>query len=81
MSTRVFTSWLLIICPIAMMVVFIVLEPLVIGEIDESLAVRERALATLETFSDNEVPGYFVNILGVVFMLGTISGLALLGKS
>ena len=64
-----------------MMVVFIALEPLVIGEIDESLAVRERALATLQTFSDNEVPGYFVNILGVVFMLGTISGLALLGKS
>ncbi len=81
MSTRVFTSWLLMICPIAMMVVFIVLEPLVIGEIDESLAVRERALATLEAFADNEVPGYFVNILGVVFMFGTISGLALLGKS
>ena len=81
MSTRVFTSWLMIICPIAMMVVFAVLEPLVMGEIDESLAVQDRALATLEHFNDNEILGYFVNILGIVFMLGTISGLALLGKT
>ncbi len=81
MSARVFTSWLMIICPIAMMMVFVILEPVIMGEIDESLAVQDRALATLKTFNDNEISGYFVNILGMIFMLGTISGLALLGKS
>ena len=38
MNTRVFTSWLLIICPIAMMVIFAGIEPLILGEIDGNLA-------------------------------------------
>ena len=81
MNTRVFTSWLLIICPIAMMVIFAGIEPLIIGEIDENLAPKEKALANLELFEDKKVAGYILNISGVILMVGTILGLALLGKS
>ena len=81
MNTRVFTSWLLIICPIAMMVIFAGIEPLVMGEIDENLAPKEKALANLELFKDKEVAGYILNISGVILMIGAILGLALLGKS
>ncbi len=81
MNTRVFTSWLLIICPIAMMVIFAGLEPLIIGEVDEKLAPKEKALATLELFQSKEVASNIINISGVVLMVGAILGLALLGKS
>ena len=81
MHTRVFTSWLLIIGPIAMMVMFAGLEPLIMGEVDESLAPKEKALAALELFEDKELAGYFINISGLLFMVGVMLGLALLGKS
>ena len=81
MNTRVFTSWLLIICPIAMLVIFAGLEPLIIGEVDQSLAPKEKALATLELVQGKEVASNIVNISGVVLMVGAILGLALLGKS
>ena len=81
MNTRVLTPWLLIICPIAMIVLFAVLEPLIMGTIDESLAPKEQALATLELFKGKELTGYLINIPGVLCMVGAILGLALLGKS
>ena len=81
MNTRVFTSWLLIICPIAMMVIFMVIEPLIMESVDENLAPKEQALANLELFQDNELAGYIINVSGVLLMVGTILGLALLGKS
>ena len=81
MNTRVFTSWLLIICPIAMMVIFAGIEPLILGEIDGNLAPKEQALANLELFKDKEVVGYIVNISGVILMVGMMLGLALVGKS
>ncbi len=81
MSSRVLTSWLLIIGPIGMMVIFAVLEPLIIGMVDESLAPKERILATLELFNDKALPGYLINVSGILCMVGAILGLALLGKS
>ena len=81
MNTRAFTSWLLIICPIAMLVIFIGIEPLIMGSVDENLAPKEQALANLELFQDNKLAGYIINISGVLLMVGTILGLALLGKS
>ena len=81
MNTRVFTSWLLIICPIAMMVIFMVIELLIIESVDENLAPKEQALANLELFQDNVLSGYIINVSGVLLMVGTILGLALLGKS
>ena len=81
MNTRVLTPWLLIICPIAMLVIFAVLEPLIMGTIDESLAPNESALATLELYKGKELTGYLINIPGVLCMVGAILGLALLGKS
>ena len=81
MNTRAFTSWLLIICPIAMLVIFMGIEPLIMGSVDENLAPKEQALANLELFQDNELAAYIINVSGVLLMVGTILGLALLGKS
>lgn len=81
MNTRVFTSWLLMICPIAMMVIFAGLEPLIIGEVDENLPPKEEALATLELFQSKEIAAYIINISGLTLMMGATLGLALLGKS
>ena len=81
MNTRVFTSWLLMICPIAMMVIFAGLEPLIIGEVDESLPPKEEALAGLELFQSKEIAAYIINISGLTLMMGATLGLALLGKS
>jgi hypothetical protein len=81
MNTRVLTSWLMIICPIGMMVMFAGLEPLIMGAAGEGLGPNERVLAGLETFNDKKVAGYFISIFGLLFMVGMISALALLGKS
>jgi len=63
------------------LVIFAGLEPLIIGEVDQSLAPKEKALATLELVQGKEVASNIVNISGVVLMVGAILGLALLGKS
>ena len=81
MNTRVLTAWLMIICPIGMMVMFAGLEPLIMGAAGEGLGPNERVLAGLETFNDKKVAGYFISIFGLLFMVGMISALALLGKS
>ena len=81
MNTRVLTSWLMIICPIGMMVMFAGLEPFVMGAPGEGLSPNERVLAGLETFNDKKVAGYFILTFGLLFMVGMITSLALLGKS
>ena len=81
MNTRVLTAWLMIICPIGMMLMFAGLEPLIMGAAGEGLGPNERVLAGLETFNDKKVAGYFISIFGLLFMVGMISALALLGKS
>ena len=81
MNTRVLTSFLMIICPIGMMVTFAVLDPLIMGEIGEGLSPNEEVLAGLEAFNDKKVGGYFILTFGLLFMVGTLSSLALLGKS
>ena len=47
MNTRVLTSWLMIICPIGMMITFAGLDPLIMGEIAEGLGPNEEVLAGL----------------------------------
>ena len=59
MNTRVLTSWLMVICPIGMMVTFAGLDPLIMGAPGEGLGPNERVLAGLETFNDKKVAGYF----------------------
>ncbi len=86
-NTRGFNSWLLIVCPIGMMLMFAILDPLIIGGVGESyllgeeITIKDRALADLELFNDKKMAGYLINIFGILFMVGTISGLALLGKA
>lgn len=64
-----------------MMVLFALVEPLVIGTIDESLAPKESALASLELNKDKELANALIGIPGMLGMVGAILGLALLGKS
>ena len=44
MNTRVLTSWLMIICPIGMIVMFAGLDPLVMGAPGEGLSPNELSL-------------------------------------
>ena len=81
MNIRTFNSWLLIICPISMVLVWAVIEPILVGTIDESLAPSVYALDYLELASDNEFAVRFINMLGLLFLSGTMTGLALLGRS
>ena len=81
MNIRTLNSWLLIICPISMVLVWAVLEPILVGTIDESLAPSVYALDYLELASDNEFAVRFINMLGLLFLSGTMTGLALLGRS
>jgi len=64
-----------------MMVMFAVLDPLVMGAPGEGLSPNERVLANLETFHDKKIAGYFILTFGLLFMVGMITALALLGKS
>ena len=72
-NTRGFNSWLLIVCPIGMMLMFAILDPLIIGGVGESyllgeeITIKDRALADLELFNDKKVTGYLINILGILF--------------
>ena len=81
MTTKTLISWLMIICPIGMIVVFAGVEPAIMGEADESLPTQDRILSTLNAFSDKELAGNVINLVGLLFMIGWLSALAILGKT
>ncbi len=70
----------MIICPIGMIVVFAGVEPAVMGETDESLPAPDRILSTLDAFTEKELAGNVINLVGLLFMIGWLSALAILGK-
>ena len=70
----------MIICPIGMIVVFAGVEPAVMGEADESLPAPDRILSTLDAFTEKELAGNVINLVGLLFMIGWLSALAILGK-
>jgi hypothetical protein len=80
MTTKTLISWLMIICPIGMIVVFAGVEPAVMGEADESLPAPDRILSTLDAFTEKELAGNVINLVGLLFMIGWLSALAILGK-
>jgi hypothetical protein len=80
MTIKTLISWLMIICPIGMIVVFAGVEPAVMGEADESLPAPDRILSTLDAFTEKELAGNVINLVGLLFMIGWLSALAILGK-
>ena len=80
MATKTLISWLMIIGPIGMIVVFAGVEPAIMGEADESLPAPDRILSTLDAFTEKELAGNVINLVGLLFMIGWLSALAILGK-
>jgi len=70
----------MIIGPIGMIVVFAGVEPAIMGEADESLPAPDRILSTLDAFTEKELAGNVINLVGLLFMIGWLSALAILGK-
>ena len=81
MNARMVYSLILMICPILMLLVWMVLEPVLLGEIDSNLKGREAVLAYLELNSGEEALAYLINIPGTFFLVGTMLGIAFLGRS
>ena len=81
MNTRMIYSLILMICPVLMLLVWMVLEPVLLGEIDSNLKGREAALAYLELNSGEGALAYLINIPGTFFLVGTFLGIAFLGRS
>ena len=81
MNTRMVYSLILMICPVLMLLVWMVLEPVLLGEIDSNLKGREAVLAYLELNSGEEALAYLINIPGTFFLVGTMLGIAFLGRS
>ncbi len=81
MNTLRLTSWLLIVAPIGMFVIWGMLDPMIIGEVAEGLAPAEEALATLQLGLDNEVLSNILSLLGGFCWVGIFVGLTLLARS
>ncbi len=81
MSAKSLPSWLLIIGPIGMFVVWGILDPMLIGEASSDLAPTERALANLQLGLDNEVADTLLSIIGGLCFLSIFAGLLLFARS
>jgi hypothetical protein len=81
MNARFLNSLMLIICPVLMLLVWMILEPVLLGEIDSNLEGREAALAWLQLNSGEKTLVYLLNIPGTFFLVGTFLGIAFLGRS
>jgi len=81
MNTLRLTSWLLIVGPIGMFVVWGILDPIIIGEVADGLAPSKEALASLQLGLDNEIADIILSIAGGLCFVGIFTGLALLGRS
>ena len=81
MDTLRLTSWLLIVGPIGMFVIWGFIDPLIIGSVEDGLAPAEEALASLQLGIDNEVADNILSIIGGLCFMGIFAGLTLLARS
>ena len=81
MNARMLYSLILMICPVLMLLVWMILEPILLGEIDSDLKGKEAALAYMELNAGEGVLVYLINIPGTFCLVGTMLGLAFLGRS
>ena len=81
MNTRSLTSWLLILGPIGMFLIWFILDPMVIGEAPEGLSPSETAIASLQLDLDQEALSNVMNMIGGFAFIGIFAGLAMLSRS
>ena len=81
MNIRLLNSLMLMICPILMIVIWVVLEPLLVGDVDSGLVGAAQAEAYLKLASEKGVLPYLLDIPGTFALIGTMLGIAFLGRS
>ena len=69
MNIRLLNSMMLMICPILMIVIWVVLEPLLIGEVDSGLVGAAQAEAYLKLASEKGALPYLLDIPGTFALL------------
>ena len=80
MNTLRLASWLLIVGPIGMFLMWLILDPMIIGEVADGLTPSEEALAGLQLGLDNEVVDTILSMIIGLCFIGMFAGLALLGR-
>lgn len=81
MNTRSLTSWLLILGPIGMFLIWFILDPMVIGDVPEGLSPSEEAIAGLQLDLDQQALSNVMNMIGGFAFMGIFAGLAMLSRT
>ena len=87
MNTRSLTSWLLILGPIGMFLIWFILDPIVIGEVPEGLSPSEEAIAGLQLDLDQQALSNVMNMIGgfafigiLIMLKGSLDNIGFLGN-
>ena len=81
MNTRMLNSLMLTVCPVLMILTWMVLEPLLMGDIESGLEGRAQAAAYLELSSGKGALPYLINVPATFCLVATMLGIAFLGRS
>ena len=81
MNIRLINSLMLTVCPILMILTWMVLEPLLLGDVDSGLVGRAGAEAWLELSSGKGALPYLINVPATFCLVATMLGIAFLGRS
>ena len=81
MNIRLLNSLMLTVCPILMILTWMVLEPLLLGDVDSGLVGRAQAEAWLELSSGKGALPYLINVPATFCLVATMLGIAFLGRS
>ena len=81
MNTRMLNSLMLTVCPVLMILTWMVLEPLLMGDIESGLEGREQVAAYLELNSEKGALPYLINVPATFCLVATMLGIAFLGRS
>ena len=81
MNTRMLNSLMLTVCPVLMILTWMVLEPLLMGDIASGLEGRAQVAAYLELSSGKGALPYLINVPATFCLVATMLGIAFLGRS
>ena len=81
MNTRMLNSLMLTVCPVLMVLTWMVLEPLLMGDIESGLEGRAQVAAYLELSSGKGALPYLINVPATFCLVATMLGIAFLGRS
>ena len=81
MNTRALNSLMLTVCPVLMILIWMLLEPLILGDIESGLEGRAQVAAYLELNSGKGALPYLINVPATFCLVATMLGIAFLGRS